>query len=407
MGGKYLLKLTLACWLMLIGWVNSGWASDVADRCQQLKLSAEEFLNTPGEDYAEAVKWYRKAAEQGVADAQCYLGCMYDIGRGVKQDYAEAVKWYRKAAEQGVADAQCYLGCMYADGAGVLQSGAAAADWFYRAGLSYLKEGKKDDALRCVERTKNLKTELHLTVPNAFLADKLLAAIYEGGVANASPTPGEKPEVKQETVSSGTGWPVLGGFVVTNYHVVKGHEEFLLLCKDGQKIPAAIASYDSANDLALLKATEPRKLPSALPLATKPARVGEKVFTIGYPHPTLMGAEPKLTNGIINSLTGAGNDPRTYQISVPVQAGNSGGPLLNMKGEVVGIVTAKLSAAEVFKWTGDLPQNVNYAVKAPYLSVLLSSTPDAANIRELPSGKTGLPTLASRIEPSVMIVIAE
>jgi len=142
-------------------------------------------------------------------------------------------------------------------------------------------------------------------------------------------------------------------------------------------------------------------------MATKPARVGEKVFTIGYPHPTLMGAEPKLTDGIINSLTGVGNDPRTFQISVPVQAGNSGGPLLNMKGEVVGIVTAKLSAAEVFKWTGDLSQNVNYAVKAPYLSVLLSSTPDAADIQKLPSGKTDLPTLVSRIEPSVMIVIAE
>jgi TPR repeat protein len=503
MEGKALFKLTLVCLLVLIGWVNPSWASDVADRCQQLynngqyeqafpvcskaaeqgdaaaqnnlgwmydivqqddakavkwyRKAAEQgyadaqnnlgWMYNIGEgvqqdyaeaakwyrkaaeqgdadaqlwlglmyhsgegvrqDYAEAVKWYRKAAEQGVADAQYNLGWMYDSGEGVQQDYAEAVKWYRKAAEQGNARAQFNLAVMYASGHGVLQSSAAAADWYYKAGLSYLREGKKDDALRCVERTKGLKTELHLTVPNAFLADKLLAAIYGGGAANASAAQGEKSEVKQETVSFGTGWPVLGGFVVTNYHVVKGHEEFLLLCKDGQKIPAAIAAYDAANDLALLKVTEPRKLPPALLLATRPARVGEKVFTIGYPHPTLMGAEPKLTDGIINSLTGMGNDPRTYQISVPVQAGNSGGPLLNMRGEVVGIVTAKLSAAEVFKCTGDLPQNVNYAVKAPYLSVLLSSTPDAANIRELPSGKTDLPTLASRIEPSVMIVIAE
>jgi len=504
MGGKHLFKLTLACWLVLIGWANSGWASDVADRCQQLcengqyeqafpvcskaaeqgNVNAQFFLGwmyDSGEgirqdhakavrwyrkaaeqgnalaqynlglmyysgqgvqqDYAEAlkwhrkaieqrnadfflgtmyrsgegvheydaeaIKWYRKAAEQGDTEAQCILGWMYSCGEGVQQDYAKAIKWYRKAAEQGKARAQCDLGLMYYYGHGVLRSGAAAADWYYKAGLSYLKEGKKEDALRCVERIEDLKTVLHLTVPNAFLADKLLATIYEGGVAKASPAPGEKPEVKQETVSFGTGWPVLGGFVVTNYHVVKGHEEFLLLCKDGQKIPAAIAAYDAANDLALLKATEPRKLPPALPLATKPARVGEKVFTIGYPHPTLMGAEPKLTDGIINSLTGIGNDPRTYQISIPVQAGNSGGPLLSMRGEVVGIVTAKLSASEVFKWTGDLPQNVNYAIKTPYLSVLLSSTPDAANIRELPSGKTDLPTLASRIEPSVMIVIAE
>jgi S1-C subfamily serine protease len=353
------------------------------------------------QDYAEAAKWYRQSAEQGVAFAQWNLGAIYCNGQGVQKDYAEAAKWYRKAAEQGNAEAQFRLGAMYALGYGVPKSGAAAADWYYKAGLSFLKEGEKDNALMCVDRIKGLN------VPNAFLADKLLTAIYEGGVASTSPAQEEKSEVKQGTVTFGTGWPVAGGFVVTNYHVVKGHEEILLLCKDGQEIPAAIAAYDSANDLVLLKATEPRKLPPALPLATRPARVGEKVFTIGYPHPDLMGAEPKLTDGIINSLTGVGNDPRTYQISIPVQAGNSGGPLLNMNGEVVGIVTAKLSASEVFKWTGDLPQNVNYAIKTPYLSVLLSSTSDAANIRELPSGKTDLPTLASRIEPSVMIVIAE
>ena len=68
--------------------------------------------------------------------------------------------------------------------------------------------------------------------------------------------------------------------MVTNYHVVKGHEEFLLLCKDGQMIPAVIAAYDAANDLVLLKATESCKMPSALPLATKPARVGEKKYSL-------------------------------------------------------------------------------------------------------------------------------
>jgi len=88
--------------------------------------------------------------------------------------------------------------------------------------------------------------------------------------------------------------------------------------------------YDAANDIAFLEVASPKKLPIAIPLATKQARVGDKVFTIGYPHPDLMGAEPKLTDGIIISLTGIGNDLRTYQITVPVQAGNSGGPLLNM-----------------------------------------------------------------------------
>ena len=82
------------------------------------------------QDYAEAVKWFRKAAEQGDEVAQFNLGEMYRLGNGVTQDYAEAVKWYRKAAEQGDADAQFNLGAMYDNGKGVLQDTIAAHMWF-------------------------------------------------------------------------------------------------------------------------------------------------------------------------------------------------------------------------------------------------------------------------------------
>ena len=90
----------------------------------------------------------------------------------------EKVKQLRLAAEQGNADAQSNLGVMYANGEGVLRSGAAAADWYYKAGLAYLEEGKREDALRCVERIRNLEAVLDLTVPNMFLADQLLRAVY-------------------------------------------------------------------------------------------------------------------------------------------------------------------------------------------------------------------------------------
>jgi len=154
------------------------------------------------QDYAEAVKWYRKAAEQGHAVAQYILGVGYANGKGIQQNYAEAVTWFCKAAEHGLAGAQFNLALMYANGEGILIiSGAAAADWFYMAGLSYLKEGKKDDALRCVEKINDLQTKKHLNVPNAFLADKLLTTIYEDGAANASLGQEEKSEVKQEIVS--------------------------------------------------------------------------------------------------------------------------------------------------------------------------------------------------------------
>ena len=84
-------------------------------------------------DYPEAVKWYRKSAEQGYAAAQCNLGYCYKKGEGVEQSYVEAVKWYRKSAEQGYAAAQCNLGYCYHNGEGVEQSYVEAVKWYRKA----------------------------------------------------------------------------------------------------------------------------------------------------------------------------------------------------------------------------------------------------------------------------------
>jgi len=82
-----------------------------------------------GQDYKEAVKWYRLAAEQGHLKAQSNLGVMYDNGRGIVQDYKEAVKWYRLAAEQGYWVAQYNLALSYAKGQGVIQDNVMAHMW--------------------------------------------------------------------------------------------------------------------------------------------------------------------------------------------------------------------------------------------------------------------------------------
>ena len=110
------------------------------------------------QDDTEAAKWYRKAAEQGIAEVQYSLGQMYRRGQGVPQDNAEAVKWYRKAAEQGIAEAQYSLGQMYRRGQGVPQDNAEAAKWYRRAaeqgyasaqsnfgGMYFSGEGVKQD----------------------------------------------------------------------------------------------------------------------------------------------------------------------------------------------------------------------------------------------------------------------
>jgi S1-C subfamily serine protease len=114
-----------------------------------------------------------------------------------------------------------------------------------------------------------------------------------------------------------------------------------------------------------------------------------------------------LTQGVISSTSGLGDDPRALQISVPIQAGNSGGPLVNMKGEVVGIVTSKVDAVKIFKWTSDLPQNINYSIKISYLNGLLSSVSQKKRITTLSTFKyVSIQELAKNIRNSVLMIMA-
>jgi S1-C subfamily serine protease len=206
----------------------------------------------------------------------------------------------------------------------------------------------------------------------------------------------------------GTSWPITLGYVVTNNHIIAEREKITLIRPDSKRIPATIIVVDKINDIVLLKVANPEELPPALPIAAAKPGIGTKVFTIGYPLPDFLGAKPKLADGLISSVTGFQDDPRTFQITVPLQAGNSGGPLLNLNGEVVGIVTSKLDAIRIFKWTGDLPQNVNYAVRISYLKALIDSViVKNYSIKELSREPADLEELAKRVQDSVMIVLAE
>jgi len=217
----------------------------------------------------------------------------------------------------------------------------------------------------------------------------------------------DKPSIGKGT-SLGTCWPITLGYVVTSQHIVEGREKITLIRPDGKTILATVFVGDKVNDIALLKVANPNELPSALPIAVSKPGIGAKVFTIGYPHPDILGTKPKVTDGLISSVSGFQDDPRTYQITVPLQAGNSGGPLINLNGEVVGIVTSKIDAVKVFRWTGDLPQNVNYAVKISYLKALIDSVqPLNYSINELPKEAGDLEKLSKRLQDSMMIVLAE
>jgi serine protease Do len=169
--------------------------------------------------------------------------------------------------------------------------------------------------------------------------------------------------------------------LISNYHVVKDATKVRLVTSAGL-IDAKVVQVDAANDLALLKANAEGRMKNEetfkpLPIAaSRTVLLGGTVATIGFPDIGLQGFAPKLAKGEIASLSGASDDPRYFQISVPVQPGNSGGALVDERGNVIGIVSAKLDASAALAASGQLPENVNYAVKSSLLLSFLESVPD-------------------------------
>ena len=109
-------------------------------------------------------------------------------------------------------------------------------------------------------------------------------------------------------------------------------------------------------------------------------KLGEDVFTLGFPLGEILGKSSKFSSGKINSLFGIQDDPRVYQISNPIQPGNSGGPLFNSNGEFIGIVFSSLNAKFFYENSDIIPQNVNFAIKSDYLLNLISLLPDEKEI---------------------------
>ena len=149
---------------------------------------------------------------------------------------------------------------------------------------------------------------------------------------------------------------------MTNQHLV---QECVALRTEieGTRQLLSVIARDEANDLVLLK------LPYAPQHSAKfrggqQIRLGEEVVVMGFPLTGLLASSPNVTTGIVSAMAGPGNDTRILQITAPVQPGNSGGPLLDGSGNVIGVVTAKLNALKVAMVTGDVPQNINFAIKS-------------------------------------------
>lgn len=188
------------------------------------------------------------------------------------------------------------------------------------------------------------------------------------------------------------------GYIATNYHVVEGTTTLQAnFTRNGktESYPASIVVTDPQNDLAIIKIDDKSFSGSApLPygLMTRTKDTGSEVFAMGYPMADVMGSEVKFTDGKISSKSGIGGDVRVYQISVPIQPGNSGGPLFDMDGNVVGITSSGLNR-DYFK-----SENVNYAIKASYLKNLMEACPEEIILEEKADIHASSATLTERIK---------
>ena len=274
-------------------------------------------------DHKRAIELYRRAYDEGDGYAAFGIGMAYEAGHGVPQDWIEAYAWLNLAAAAS-------------------QEGAA---------------GRRD-------RLRSYMNAIQIAA-----AQRRSRHLLEKRSENKSSNTKNRP-----LASAGTGFFVSrNGYAVTCQHVVAGAKTITVIVA-GRPHRAKLISADKASDIAILKCdgTFP-----ALALADYEADLGVDVLTIGFPNPEIQGRAPKVTAGVISSRSGLLDDPRSYQVSAHVNPGNSGGPLFDTRGTVVGIVHMRLSAAEALRREGQIPQGVNYAVKSRFARALLSKLADA------------------------------
>jgi S1-C subfamily serine protease len=223
----------------------------------------------------------------------------------------------------------------------------------------------------------------------------------KAGLPELPPPYRPKETRKEKGYATGTGFFISKeGHLITNFHVIEDSQDISITLQSGQTLPAKVIKSDPANDVALLKvelASTPLKL-------SDKSEKGDQVLTIGFPLISTQGKESKVTFGNINALSGVQGDVRFLQIDVPIQPGNSGGPLINEDGDVIGIVTATLNAINELKRSGALPQNVNYAVKSDYVLPLIKDVSTIEKANHAPMKRKEVIELSNK---AVVLVIAK
>ena len=181
-------------------------------------------------------------------------------------------------------------------------------------------------------------------------------------------------------ITGGSGFIVDGGRkVVTNRHVVEDGKEFAVRTGLGEIIKAKLVFTSKTDDIAVLELAKALPGERAIPsVAYSKPRVGRNVVVMGYPLWSILGqGSPSLTNGVVSKRTGMADDVATFQLTAKVNKGNSGGPVFDMAGNVVGITVGKLDSKKIQDEQGFLPEDVNFAIHVDRLPKMINAQLEA------------------------------
>jgi TPR repeat protein len=357
------------------------------------------------EDYKEALKWYQLAVNNGkITAAQGNIGVLYlDGGLGVEQNYNEAYRWFKIAATNGHAESMNHLGSMYNTGRGVTRDSVRAYMWFNLAAAKGHSDSEKDREIVTSRMTPHQIEQAQEMARRCAASD--YKQCYEPTYAAAPPQqyaarpnqPAPIQEAAKPQKSSGTGFFVSSdGYLITNAHVVDSCDTLHAIDDARNQFPAQVVRISTSDDLALLKANTRRNSVAVFRDSVQIIQ-GETVIAYGYPLAGLLASTGNVSTGLVTALAGLRDDPRQMQISAPIQPGNSGGPLVDKKGAVIGVIVAKLNAIAVARITADIPQNINFAIKASAVTNLL----DANSVRyrrETPQQDLAVETLTQKMK---------